>query len=718
MTHVATFIARHCRVLALVCLASLAVPAAFLPRMGIDNSIEVWLPQGSESLHRYKAFLNRFGSEEFIVVAATLEDPLSDAALALQERVAADLSAVDGVARVLSIPEMRRSVWSDVADWQTQARQSPILRNYLLGSDGRTVGLFVWLKRLDQPQARRRLVERIEQIVDTHRSASFDPHLAGTPLMNVTLDRTSQRAAATFLPLAVVASILVLAFVLRRPAAVVAPMLAAGGTVAWTIGLMAMTGRSMNMVTASLPALLFVLALSNGIHLASRFGAAMARLGDRAAATRETLHDLIRPSVFTVLTTAVGFGSLVISDMEPVTDLGVFAAAGMLIALVFNLAVIPGVMATWGRAASAGRASRVAAVVSRVGGAASRRCGLVAAIAVVLLAGCIVATTRIRTESNVLQFFPSDSTIARDYRFIGERLTGFYTVEFQVRTAVADEAAALAGLKRLREAVAARPDVARVDDYGQLAPLAMAGMFGPGGPARAALFRELAPRFRAVEGDHEVLRSSILVRSMNSSEFFDLLAFVRGQAQQVMPPATTWDVTGVVSLLNEAQQSLVQTQVESFAVAGAVVLAVIGLLFASLRVFVAAVLPNIVPVFMTFALMAITGIPLDPATVTVASVAIGIAVDNTIHFLSVYRLQRAVGLGPMPAAAATLAIAGQGMVFTSVVAAAGFSILCLADFKPVAYFGLLLAVTMLTALAADVIITPAMARWFNLWEKK
>ena len=128
---------------------------------------------------------------------------------------------------------------------------------------------------------------------------------------------------------------------------------------------------------------------------------------------------------------------------------------------------------------------------------------------------------------------------------------------------------------------------------------------------------------------------------MSSGEFYGLLDAARAEARAVLPAGKAkWDFTGAVLLLNEAQKSLVVTQVRSFAVAAAVVLAMMAALFGSARVGLAAVVPNLLPVFGAFAIMALAGIPIDPATVMIASVAIGLAVDGTTHYLACYREQR------------------------------------------------------------------------------
>ncbi len=229
-------------------------------------------------------------------------------------------------------------------------------------------------------------------------------------------------------------------------------------------------------------------------------------------------------------------------------------------------------------------------------------------------------------------------------------------------------------------------------------------------------FRLLTRKYRHTEDGRISLRMSILVRAMSGTDFHALMDFARQRAAQRLASPATYTLTGVVPLLNSAQSSLVTTQVRSFAMAAITVLVLIGLFFRSWRVFIAAALPNLLPTAILFAAMAILNIPLDAATVMIAGVAIGIAVDDTFHFFSCYREARLSGQDSPAAIFSSFRVAGRAILFTSLVATAGFVILLLAQFKPIQYFGLLAGVTMITASAADFLVLPACVAFVKLWE--
>jgi predicted RND superfamily exporter protein len=715
-------VARRCRWLAIAAIVSAAIPLYFVSQIKIDNSIEVWLHSDSPEYKTYRDFLDRFESEEFIVIATEMDNPFSDEAIALQQELSAELKEVEGVARVLDLPGICGMIWGDKRLWKEQTQDNTFLNNLLLSQDGRTIGMFVWLKRFENPLQRRETVEAIELAVNQFDKSGFQLHLAGTPLMNVELDRGSQKASTLFLPVALGISVLVLAIMLRSVSGVIAPMCAVGVTTAWTIGIMGMTGRTMNMVTVVLPSLLFILSLSSGIHITSRFFATFAQIGDRSSTVRTVLRELVRPIFLSSITTSVGFASLMISDMKPVADFGQFASIGMLLSFLFNLAIVPGVLSLLHARVVRVKSRAKPHWSSRTGAIIANRRWLVCTVTAILLAVCVFASTKSKVESNVLKFFPDDSKISQDYSFIGNKLTGFYTVELECKTDWINEDEALESTQILADTISNRKEVARVIHHGGISDLLGSidteelGIFKIGSMVKQ--FERLVGKYRLEDDDMISLRMSVLVNAMDASNFYKLLDFIRTQADKTLGPQIKYNITGVVPLLNDVQKSLIDTQIRSFSIAATIILIMIAIFMRSVRAALASIIPNLLPVFAMFAFMVLFGIVLDAATVMIASVAIGIAADDTIHFLSHYRRQKAEGLPAVEAVATTFSKIGRAIVFTSIVSAAGFSILYLAQFKPIAYFGILTAVTMLMAMADDLFVLPAFVRICKPWEKR
>jgi len=364
-----TLLADRSRWIAVVCLCSAAIPAYWLRNARVDNSIEVWTGTRSEAHRTYQRFLEKYGNEEFVVIAGEAQDPLSEDALAFQSDLASRLRQIDQVEGVLDITQVAaafRKFRPD--DWKESLRGNDFFQNLLLGADGHTYG-------------------------------------------------------------------------------VIAVMGAVGVTTLWTVGLMVLAGRTFNMVTVTLPSLLMVLSLSAGIHIVLRIQSLLADAGDRRAAVRKTIRKVLPAILLSNITTAIGFGSLMMSDMRPVLDFGLFASLGMMLSFFFNATIVPGIL-SWLRPGAITVSARPTYWTARAGRAvASRRLWFLAS-SLVVLGVSLLLMTGLRVESNVLKFFPADSKVRRDYQFIAERLTGLYTIELD---AVTDSQGGGALLKQIEQ---------------------------------------------------------------------------------------------------------------------------------------------------------------------------------------------------------------------------------------------------------------------------
>jgi predicted RND superfamily exporter protein len=707
-----------------VALLTLVVPAWLVSRARIDNSVEVWLGR-EEGRSQYRDFLARYGNDEMIVIAAATREPLGGAVAAAQVELSNSLRKLDGIRDAISLPETVASLAMLDPQVRQRPQDHPLVRNLLLSHDGSTVGVVAWLAPLSGPEARRALVSAVRDAASkAFGPRHMEPHVVGAPVMNVALDSESSREARILLPVAGCFAAVALVVLLRSVAAAAACLLATGATVLWTAGIMVACKLTFNMISVALPAILVVLALAPGIHIASHFLSHSAAPIDPAAAMRDALHDLTLPIVMTTVTTSAGFASLMVADMRPVFEVGLFAAVGMLLSLLFNMLIVPGLLMRFPpRVTTTAADNRRWPWLGVLGRSFARWRWTGVLASLLLTAACAGATTLVRTESNVLNFFPTDSRIARDYRFVSERLTGLYTLELDLAAPAADGTRTLQALSTIAEHLCERPDVARVDHYGvfqsvldRAGSLSTAPLTSYLAGAATEPLRRAASRFRVVADDVVHLRASVLVRSMSSHDFYSLVDRVREQASSLVPPSVKWNLTGAVLLLNDSQTALVRTQVGSFATASGTVLLMITLLFRSPRVLAVAIIPNLLPVLATFSLMALLDIPIDPATVMIASVAIGLTDDSTVHFLTCYRHAKTGRDSGGAAAGSALQQAGRPIITAATVAVAGFAILYVSQFRPLAHFGLLTGATLVTAVACHLTFTPAWAAAMRLWE--
>lgn len=710
------FIFRHRAMLIVLSVGALIVPVWAVRFARIDNSIEVWMSRQSAAYQRYEDFRRRYGSDEMIVIGVPMPAPLSAEAVKSQRELASALRQIKGIRDVTSLPDVYAAVVARSPNDGRDLPKHPMIRNLLLSEDGGTIGMVAWLDRMTGPDARREVVDAVQQATALLISQGYQVHLVGTPVLNVALDRASIHEATRLMPVAAALSIGMLVVLFRSVIAPLPCLLATASTLLWTVAAMVMSGTTLNLITVTLPALLVVLSIAPGMHMTVRYHSHLATGQPCEMAMEQTLSELFMPLVLTTLTTAIGFASLMITDMQPVFEAGVFAMVGVLLSLLFSLTMVPGLLMLLPVRQSSGWSSgsiRPHWTTSAGKFMASRHRGVViSSLLIVPALGLIVRS--IRTETNVLSFLPTNSKVAQDYRLVSESLTGLYTLELDAAVSLQEEQAAQKALCQLGEILASHPGVARVDHYGQFNSLMAAEGLFKLLPTTLDPVHLAASHFRIVENETVHLRMSLMVRSMASGDFESIIEATSREAASLMPASARWGLTGAVLLMSNAQAALVRTQVRSFAIAAVLVLAVIGVLMRSWGVMVAAIVPNLLPVLVMFSLMRLMNLSINPATVMIASVAIGLAVDGTIHFLTSYR--HAAGLNPVSAATAAMEVSGRPIVFAALVAAAGFALLAMAEFAPLREFGLLTGVTLVIAMFCDVLITPAWAIFLRLRE--
>jgi predicted RND superfamily exporter protein len=706
---------------ALVLLAALAA-LPLLHRLRVDNSLENWVDRDGTGWRQYREFVERFGSEEFILVIYPLAPALDESFLFDLTDLRLDLEAVEGVRQLFCLSDIYSRFFGYLGPdaFAEDLERSPFYRRFLVSDDGKQGAIWLLLD-IEDALDRYSIVRGVESAVA--RAPVAGPiHLAGSPIVNAALDRASRRSSRTLFPLVFLLSGLVLLLRFRGLHGLLLPYMSVGAGIVVTLGLVAASGRSLDMVTIALPPVVWVLGLSTSIHLLARCRKLLAEGGTLDLAVAQSMDELFAPCLFSALTTALGFASLGASAMQPVREMGLFSAFGVLACFTTNFFLFPTLARLWVTAAPPrGRIpARGFAVLARLD---TRYPRLVLAVTAVLAAVSATAAFRIQAESNVIEFFRDDAPVARTYQEVLPGFTGPYSLEILLDPEGSPGSRkTLVGLEELGARLAALPEVAKVLSPADL--VKKNHQLSTGSPpenyrlppgaedlvfAWEGAVRHLGPELRNL-WDHEngTIRLTVLARPMGSNDFRRMEEKIKTLVKVHSDPGWSPRMTGIVDLLVDLQTELIHSQLKSFGLAFVVIGLVIAVLLRSLRYASISLVPNLFPVILAFGAMGAFGIALDPATVMIAAIALGIAVDNTIHFLAHYRREHSRGVGTSSAVERTLNRIAGAITLTSLVAALGFAVLCLSDFLPLVHFGLLTAVTMMAALLGDLVLLPSL----------
>jgi len=727
------------------------------PRLWVDPSIDRLLPADDPDVAFYREVRALFGNDEIVLVAVEAPDAFAPEVLRRVAAMSDALARIDGVDRVLSLATALdvRGVDGDLqiesflepmpetpeeAERVRQAvARNPIYHDLLVGPDDRGAALLVHFREIGDRELLAREVDReIRAVVDATRG-DLTAHVTGTPIVKAALNRALRDDLLRTLPLVFLVAAAVLALAFRGARGVLVPLATIAVSLVWTLGLAGWLGGSLNLVTAVVPPLVATVGFAYAIHVVSAYQAALARRRgasvDRAAVTLEALDDVGVPVVITGLTTAIGFLSLGLNEMAAVREFGLLAVAGVASTVMASLTFAPAVLCLFGpRRAS--RGGPLDAPLDRLAGRLAdwnlRRRWLVLAAGGATLVAAVLAMQRIDVGTEYVENFDRASPVRADYEAIGELFRGsepFYVIlESSVPEAFLDPEH-LDLVRGLQVWLESQPEIASTTslvDYLMLLHREM----NDGDPEafrlppskrstkQIFLFGSTDEAWGFVDRGFQTVNVFVRARAPSSDAVSDLVARVDAHLA-TLPDYVEARTTGDIVLLNRTLDEIVRGQALSLGLALLAIYAVLAAMFTSLRTGLVALFPNVLPVAVYFGALGASGITLNPSTSLIACIALGIAVDDTVHYLARFNQEAKRRADETRATREALRDVIRPVSFTTLGLCLGFLVLLSSDLRSQAEFGALAAFTLAVAWVVDVTVTPALAsgvRIVTLWD--
>ncbi len=751
MERLAEILLRYRRPLLLLLIALSCFFAAQLRFWSVRSSIDETLPGSHPRVRHFEQFLQEFENPDLILVGLEAEDIFQQETLERIERMTRAIQEVPHVQRVVSItnvPHIRGteegievrpfleeipSSPEELARHRRVALRNPRYVGNLLSPDGNFTAINAQLEWNPEDDTFRFGVARdIRDILE--RSGCAECYLTGLSAIAEDGLRSILKDLKTYLWITPVLVSLLLLILFRSLRGFFVPQAAVFLSVLWTLGLFFAFRRSFAMTTTMLPVLVSVICLSDVIHILTRYYEEARRSRDRAAVLKRTMARMIPPCFLTSTTTAVGFGSLAINDIQQVREFGVFAFAGILFVYLVAVTLTPILLCRLPLPGPSVRSRYASGLAARLLRRAQhlvehrRKETLVALGLASLLAAAGVFQIRIETQGS--RFLDPEAPSVRGLKAFAETLSGIITVEVLLRGGPESfkEPRALAELDRLQSEIEGIEGVQKAHSLAEVVK-EINQVFHAGDDAfyrvpdrreqiaqyllllEVAGEQELVSRF--VSDDFSSARLSARVASMTSADYRLLLDRIRNAAAAHTAPDRTVELTGTVVLYATIVDTLTKGQIRSLGLAFLVITLMMTLYLRSIRIGLISMIPNLFPVLFVLGVMGWTGIPLNVVTVMISSIALGIAVDDTVHYLARYRAESLETDDRLEAMRKTLFHTGRAILFTSVVMAGGFWVICLSDFRPNIYLGLLTGVAMIAALLGDLLLLPICVHLFG-----
>jgi uncharacterized protein len=737
------------RLTAFLFLAVLTCAAVLgLPRLQVDTDFGNLIPGTASDQAVYNRISREFGPDNRTMIYVRDSELWSPRKLAALEEMHYALEGLGIVERVDDLFNARtvRNVGgkidsrlvlqgvpkdqAEIHQTREQAFSNPLIVGTLLSRDGLGTAFLLSLReeKDDDGSFERRVEEGLERVLAPARSAFQEVFHVGPARFNTDMRTVLLQDLRTLGPLSAAILALAILLFLRSVFAAVLLLVTAGLSITWTLGMMGWTGIPLNLLCAMLPSLVLVVGSAEDVHMVASYfrGLSQTQVEHRAFATRFMMNHLGVTLILAGLTITMAFASSIFSSIALIRDFAIAASFAVVSKGVITLLFVPMVLSVMGPRHTRlfrdpeGPGGLPGLLVRLFGFAKRRLQRALLVVTVILCAFFVYQLSKLYVTNDPLSYLKQDHPLVRDTQRIHRDLAGVKT--FFV-TLESDTDKAFQQPRNLEKLVTIQKFLQKQGIFDRslsLAdPLSLVNRELNGGDPeyyRIPERRELVAQYllffhrRDLEGyvSHDFRRANIVVRH-NVADSRTLNRYIQ-ELKEVLSGVARGEMTAYVVgenlMINGAAESLFSDQVKSLAILLCVIFLIMSAMFTSFKGGLISLLPNLIPVILMFGLMGLLGIPLNPGTVMVAVIAVGIAIDGTLHLISRYNDLCRRTSNYEEAIQATIREEATALVTTYFALAVGFGILLLSQFNVIAQFGALSAVTMVFALFANMVITP------------
>jgi uncharacterized protein len=619
---------------------------------------------------------------------------------------------------------------AQLAALKKRALGSPLLSGRVAAKDG-TLAVVAANLRVGLQRAKdlERVCQRMERLLEaTKPPAGVKARLFGVPYVRAEAVRLVKNDQRRFMPLGMLVTTLLLVVLYRSFYEVVVPMLSVSLSAAYTMALMALLDAPIDILSNVLPLLVMVYGVADAVHLLGRIHEQLRAGEARDLAIRTAVRHLGLACLLTSFTTAVGFASLTSASMSILRRFGIFAALGVMVAYVVTLVVAPlGVSLRRVKQGSYVAQLRwLDRLLCAVAAVVTRRPRAVLIGGVLLAVAALGLGSQVEINNYLLGIYREGNPTMQATRLAERKLEGVVRLQVSLVGPAGSmkDPRVLRAMYQLQRWLERQPGVTSsislVTFIREMHRVVVGQAAIPDtrrGVAALLLMAEGEERInRFIDYPYGKARILVTMRDVGAKRFLPLADRTAARLDRLFSGlGVKARVTGTSLVAYRGINKLVTDLLTSLSVAFLIIAIVLALVFRSLRIGLLSMLPNALPLAVGLGYMTVAGIRLAPATVIIFSIALGIAVDDTIHFFSRYREEVQGGRSAGEAVRATLRTAGRAMVFTSLVLVSGFSVTVLSNFPGTANFGELGAVILLTALFTDLLVTPSCMLVFRPW---
>lgn len=728
-------------------------------RLEIDTSFNSLIPADEPEKLAYQSAMDEFGSDNKTIIYVRDKDLWTARKLSRLDRFVRELKELEHVYRVDSLFNLRiiegvtgsdgqpvistELVIDDVptddisaADARLRALANPLYIGNLFSEDGNVTAIIVTVNDInDQEDFSLEVYRQFQRLIDNEGNHFERIFQVGPPRINAELQQSLASDFKLLGPLSAIVLVACILFFMRSALAAVIPLITSVLAILWTFGLMGWLGIPLNILSAMIPSLIIVIGSTEDTHMMAAFFRGLAEQSSNGARpTTEQRHQAIRymakhtglPMLLTVLTTFLGFAANLFGDIVLIRHFAFASTTAILFNAIVTILVVPPLLAKFGKKMGQGKTAEelygnnLPDQIIRTFRISQDRFPVMVLVLTGLL--CLFFTyqaSHLYVTNDPLSYFPEDRELIQETKTIHEDLAGikvfFVTLE-------ADNANAFLGVENLQKLNKIQAFINKQNVFDSTLSIAdhlkyvnkeFQGEFAADTlPQSRQLVAQYLMFFHRSELEsyvsHDYRQANIIVRH-NITDSHTLNQYVDELKQfvgHISGDGIRARVVGENLLVNQAAESLMVSQIQALTLLLLLIFVLMSIMFTSLKGGAIAMIPSVIPIVLMFGIMGLLGIPLNPGTAMVAVIAVGIAIDGTIHLLAHYNELCRTTSDYDGAVHQAVQEVATPLIVSSLALSLGFGILLFSNFTVVAQFGALAAATMLISIFANLLITP------------
>ena len=712
------------------------------------------LPKTSETQLDFNYFVNRFGKRDNVMVVGMKDSDLFTLNHFQSLKTLVDsIRDIEGVMEVISFVDavnfikdtekkkfLKVPVFSGI---KTQTDLDEAIKSYhnLPIYDGiflnKATNATVILIKIDQQVLKSdKRVQVVDEIIENgktyYNKTAIDVHYSGLPYLRIINSELIRKEVGLFIFLAMLMTAIILFMFFKSYKPVIISILVVAIGVVWSFGTLGVLGYEITILSALIPPLLIVIGVPNCIFLINKYHNEIRRHGNKAKSLTRMIKKIGNVTILTNATTASGFATFILTSSKDLREFGMVASVNIFAVFLLSLLLIPIIFSYLNppkdKHTEHLERKWMLSVIKKLIFWVTHRRKVVYVWTIFLVITGFIGVYKVHTTGNVTDDIPESSSLYQDTKFFEKNFTSVLPFEIVIDTHRKNGMTRLSTLRRLnqlQDTLSTYSQLSRSFSLLDIVKFSKQAFYN-GNPAYYDIPNSQEKNWllsytknsnsqqdwisNYVDEDMQVGRVSMQLSDIGTSEMEALKIKLKEQIDQIFDPEK-YDIklTGSSVVFLEGTTYLVRNLFVSLFLAVILISIFMAWMFNSFRMVMVSIIPNLIPLLLTAAIMGYFGVAIKPSTILVFSIAFGISVDDTIHFLAKYRQElKARKYNIRSAVLAAIKETGVSMIYTSIVLFFGFFIFIASQFGGTIALGLLVSITLLIAMLSNLVVLPAL----------